>query len=314
LRHLRALLEVAAAQSIGAGAARLGITQPAVSRQIKELEHAVGGRLLTRSARGVALTPAGTSLAGDAPGLLANADRLIREAMRAKRGIEGRCVIGAVATAAASALLRQVTERCSSRHPQIEVIIRELATPLHPGALTRGEIDLGIAHAFPGKGRSAASAIRGRRLLDDRLDTALLATSHPLATGRGIDAQSLADVPFLFMSRAAQPEFYDRVMSALGGLGLRPRIEETYDSLQTVWALVAQGRGWTIGFHSHLARAPLGTVAVPLAGFGLPFGLELLSRSSESSPPVRAVMSVFRELRTRSAQPDAAHPVGQAGR
>jgi DNA-binding transcriptional LysR family regulator len=297
LRYLRALTTVATAHSIGRAAERLGISQPALSRQLRELEHAVGATLLERSARGVTLTPAGVTLATDAPALLASAEQLVHEVSRAKRRIEGRCTIGTVATAAASSLLARVTDRCASSHPDIHFVAQEMTTIEQRTALANADIDLGLAHALPTPGWNRGDQIVATRLLNDRLDTALLARGHPLATHQVIEAFELAEVPFLFMDRSLHPAFYDRVHAAFTALGLRPRVDATYDALQTVWALAAQGKGWTVGFHSQLERSPVGTVAVRVAGFNLPFGLELLSRRGEASPAVLTVMAAFRELR-----------------
>ena len=299
LRHLRALLTVAAAQTIGRAAAHLGLTQPALSRQLREMEHALGIALLERSARGVTLTPAGVSVAGDSPALLAAAERLLREATRAKRGIEGQCVIGAVATAPSSELLARVTEQCAARHPAVTLVVQEMPTPAQWTALPRAEIDLGLANALPTARRTPAGPVVVTRVQHDRLEAALLARGHPLADRRRINARQLADVPFLFMERAFHPAFYDRLYAALAALGLRPLVEATYDGLQTVWTLAAQGKGWAVGFHSQIARPPVGTVAVRIAGFSLPFGLDLLSRRGETSPTVRAVAAVFREVRRK---------------
>jgi DNA-binding transcriptional LysR family regulator len=299
LRHLRALVTVAAAHTIGRAAARLGITQPALSRQLREVEHALGVTLLERSARGVALTPAGVSLAGDSPALLTAAERLVREASRARRGIEGRCVIGVVATAASSELLARVTERCAARYPDLHIVVEEMATPAQRAALARADIDLGLAHAFPTAGRAPAGAIVATRVHEDRLDTALLAIGHPLAGRRRIKPRELADIPFLFMERSFHPGFYDRLDAAFRALGLRPRVDATYDGLRTVWSLAAQGTGWALGFHSQLSRPPVGTVAVRITGLNLPFGLDLLSRRGESSPTVLAVTAAFREVRMK---------------
>jgi DNA-binding transcriptional LysR family regulator len=172
-----------------------------------------------------------------------------------------------------------------------------MTTPEQRTALASADIDLGLAHALPTPGWNRGDRIVATRLLDDRLDTALLARGHPLGNRPEIEAVELSDVPFLFMDRSLHPAFYDRVHSAFGALGLRPRVEATYDALQTVWALTAQGKGWTVGFHSHLDRAPVGTVAVRITGFSLPFGLELLSRRGEASPAVLTVMAAFREAR-----------------
>lgn len=295
LRHLRELVSITTTPSISRAARRLGISQPALSRQLRALEHAVGLSLFDRSARGVTLTPAGVSLAGDTPALLAAAERLVREVQRIKRSLEGRCMIGTVATAAASALLTRVMARCAELFPNLEVVVNEIPSAEQRPALVSATIDLGLALALPTARGGVDERIAVEHLFDDPLECALLQPDHPLARSEVIQARQLADVPFLFMDRAYQPEFYDRVFAALAELGLRPGIEATYDALHTAWALVAQGKGWTLGFQSHRQRAPAGTVAVQIAGFSLPLGIDLLSRRGESAPTVVAVASMFRE-------------------
>jgi DNA-binding transcriptional LysR family regulator len=300
LRQLRALLAVSTLPSIGRAAARLGIAQPVLSRRLRALEHALGFALLERSARGVALTAAGVSLAGDAASILETEDHLVREVTRARRVVEGRCVIGTVATAAATDLLAQVTARCGAKYPDIQLRVEEMTTPAQRTALLAAQIDLGLAHQFPtnrsrGDG-GGGGGILARRVLDDPLEVALVGAGQALARRQEITPADLMDTPFLFADRSFDTAFYDRVLAALAAAGLRPRIDATYDDRAAVWALVAQGKGWTVGFHSQLGRAPVGTVAVRIAGFTVPFGVQLLTRRNESSPHVRAVASLFRAL------------------
>jgi DNA-binding transcriptional LysR family regulator len=273
------------------------VSQPALSRQLRELEHATGVVLLERSARGAALTPAGASLAADGPVLLDAAARLPSDVLRAQRGMEGRCIIGAVATAATGALLARVIRRSTIRIPHVQILVHEMPTPAQPAALAQGAIDLGLAHRFPMAADDRPEGVDALVVHADRLDCALLPADHPLAGRRRIVARALADLPFLFMDRAFHPAFYDRVFAALARLDLVPRVEGTYDGLQAVWALVAHGKGWALGFHSQRARPPAGTTAMRIAGFDLPFGIELLSRRGESSPAVRAVIDAFRGAR-----------------
>jgi DNA-binding transcriptional LysR family regulator len=179
------------------------------------------------------------------------------------------------------------------------VVVNELPSADQRLALLSATIDLGLAHALPAAPGALDERIAAESLIEDRLVCALLEQNHPLAQSRIIQARQLAKVPFLFMERAYQPEFYDRVFGALAELGLRPHTQATYDALQTAWALVAQGKGWTLGFESHRRRAPAGTAAVQIAGFSLPFGIDLLSRRGESAPTVVAVASLFLETHTR---------------
>lgn len=292
IRHLRALLGVAAAQTIGRAASKLGVTQPALSRQLKELEHATGLVLLDRTARGVSLTAAGTALAGDCPALLHSIERLVQEATRARRGMEGRCVIGAVATAVTSGVLTTALNECAARHPHVHVTVEEMPSPTQLPALSRGEIDLGLAHAYIEL--EGCEGYRLQRIVEDRVQLALIGSSHPLAARRQLQPHDLADVPFLFMERAFHPLLYDRVMTALNGIGLTPRIDGTHDGLHTVWSLAGQGKGWCLGFRSQRERPPLGTVGIPIAGFDLPWGIDLLSRQHEANPAVRVVIELVK--------------------
>lgn len=301
IRHLRALLEVAAAQTIGRAAERLGVTQPALSRQLKELEHATGLSLLERTARGVRLTPAGNSLAGECPEILSGLEQIILDTTRARRGMEGRCVIGAVATVATGEMLTRVLTEIAQRHPHVHVVIEEISTPVQALAIARGDIDLGLAHAHPGV---AHPGLIVEHIFNDRLQMALLPAGHPLARRGRLKPAELADVPFLFPDRDFQPAFYDRVFDALRDAGLLPRVDGTHDGLQAIWALVAGGKGWALGFKSHRRQPPGGTVAVPLAGFDLPWGLDLLRRRGEPSVALRCVLEAFRRAARTRAGPE----------
>src|SRR5256885_1827819 len=311
IRHLRALLAVAGARSIGRAAEQLGVAQPSVSRQLNELEHAVGVPLLERSARGVILTPAGASLAEDCPELLLSLEQLFEEATRARRGMEARCVVGAVATTVTSAILTGMLTECAARHPEVRVMIEEMASPLQPPALARGKIDLGLAHSYVAVGGEQAFA--RHRIAEDRVDAALLGSGHPLARRRKLAAADLADVPFLFPERAFHPGLYDLVLRALASIGLTPRIDATYDGLPAVWSLVAQGKGWCLGFRSQRARPPAGTVVLPITGFNLPWGIDVIYRRDERSAAVQAVIRLIRpnDKRRRPRNP-LAPPSGSA--
>ncbi len=307
-RHLRALLGVAAAQTIGRAAERLGVTQPALSRQLQELEHVIDLPLLLRSARGVMLTAAGAALAGDCPPLLLAIERLVHDATRARREMEGRCVIGAVATAMTSQLLTRVLAAVGKRHPHMEIVIEEMTSPEVAAAVARGDLDLGLAHPFPGLGDSLN--LEHETVLDDRIDRALVAADGPLAKRKRLAPSDLSDVPFLFVGPSFHPAFHAAVMGGLEQAGITPKVEGTYDGLRSLWSFVAQGKGWCPGFRSHKDQPPAGTVAVPIKKFDLPWGITMLRRKEPPSPAVQAVV----EILTRTAARVPGPPRTPAGR
>jgi len=77
----------------------------------------------------------------------------------------------------------------------------------------------------------------------------------------------------------------------LARCGYRPRIDGEYDGLTTVWSLAAQGLGWCLGAASQRAVPPPGLTAVPISGFSVPWGSELIHREGESREAVLAVLA-----------------------
>jgi len=297
LRQLRALATVIQSESLGRAAARLRLTQPALSRQLRELEREIGVPLLTRGARGTAPTHAGLAAGSDALRVLTTVEALTAEAARIRTEASMRCVIGAVATNEVGKLLGLLLRETAVRLPTVRIVIEDVPTPRQQRELLAGTIDLSIGHVMLGPPLSAA--LERQQLSVDQIDSALIAEDHPLALHPTLTVDDLHDMPFLFMDRSFQPEFYEQVMQALARIGLVPRVETTINSLQVLWRLAAEGRGWTLGFLSQSARVPRGTIRRKLAGLSIPWGLEMLWRRDEAKPAVRAVRALLRRARRR---------------
>ncbi len=294
LRHLRAAQAIVTQGSLGRGAQVLGLSQPALSRQLRELEREIGAPLVTRTPHGVSPSPAAVLLGRDCGTLLERFVELVALVSRAGRGTQGSCVIGSVTTAAASAVVGAVVRACAAEHPDIHIIAEDVASPHQARALRNGAIDLGISLAQVGR---PAADLQVAKLSADAITSALVAESHALAARREIEGPELATVPFLFMSPQFQPQFRAQVMRALARVGLEPRVDQTYDGIQTTWRLAAEGRGWTVGFDSHRMQPPAGLVAVPIRGLHIPLGLVLCWRRGERSPVVLTVRDILRRHR-----------------
>jgi DNA-binding transcriptional LysR family regulator len=295
LRHLRYFRTVAEAGSFGRAAEQLELTQPALSRQVGDLERVVGVPLLERAARGVSTTPAGDSLLTSARRVLDEVGTMAAEAHRARRGVIARCLIAAVPTTAARALITALVHDSARDAPHLELHFEDYTTPGQPGALRKGRIDLGLCHA------SAMSALAQRmveriRLTSDLANCALVSAANPLAQREQLSLSDLAEIPFLFPDRDFQPEMYDDMFGEFERQAFRPRVDATYDGLDTIWSLVAQNRGWAIGFASQCELPPVGTRAVPLEDFSVPWGLDLLMRDDESRSLILDVADRLRRL------------------
>jgi len=295
LRHLRYFRAVVEAGTFGRAAEQLGITQPALSRQVADLERVVGMALLERTARGATTTPAGDTFARSARRILDEVSALSAEVHRARRGVSALCRGATVPTPAARKLVTALLRECARDLPELELVFQESSTPVVPVELRAGHVDLGLVHSSP-IGTVEERGLERRRLTTDLMNCALVADGSPLAERDELALRDLADVPFLFADRSFQPALYDEVFDLFDQLGFRPRVDATYQGLRTVWTLVAEGHGWAMGFASQCDAPPSGTVAVRLAQFSLPWGLDLLLREDESRSLVLDVSDRLRRL------------------
>ena len=143
LRQLRYFNALARQGHFGRAAEACAITQPALSMQIKELENALGGMLLERSPRQVALTTFGEAAAPRVRDILRLVDEL-EDLARASRGrLVGRLRIGMIPTVAPY-LLPEVIGNLTRMHPELDIHVRETLTPKLIKEVVEGRLDTAI--------------------------------------------------------------------------------------------------------------------------------------------------------------------------
>ncbi len=176
LRLLRQFVAVAEELHFGRAAARLHMTQPPLKMGIRSLERLLGARLLERSRRHVALSPAGAALLPEARRMLAAAEDLPRLAQAAAAGRSGRLRLAFVSTVAYGPLpgwLRGFREH----QPEVQLALREATLDVQLEAFAGDEIDAGfVLHAAD----AAPPGLAALRVLREPLVLAL-PEHHPLA-------------------------------------------------------------------------------------------------------------------------------------
>ena len=294
LRHFRSFLAVVEHGSLGRAAEMVGVTQPALSRQMRELEYDVGVALFSRESRGMEITHAGETFRDDVGDVLSVVDKIPQEIRRAGRAQEQRCVIAVVPHPAVDTIVARVVGELEARGERIRVGTRMVMTPQQTEALHACEVDIALGHAYP----VTSAPLSGPHLItvplvDDRISAVLLPKGHQLAGKPLLHAADLADIPFIWTNRDFHPAFHDVVISRLAAAGLRPRIDVEFDGLATIWSMVLTGAGWTLGWQSHLREPPPGLKAVPLASFDLPWGVVMAYRQDEACVPVLATVDAM---------------------
>ncbi|TBU89276.1 LysR family transcriptional regulator [Stutzerimonas kirkiae] len=240
LHHLRIFLVVAETGSISAGAERLHISQPAVTREIRELEESLGQRLFDRQPRGVRLTESGQRL-------LHYAQRIFNLEQAAERDLsdfaqleQGELRLGASATLGAY-LLPPLIGRFRQRHPQVFVSLAMDNTTGVTRQLDDGLISLGLV-----EGPFARDAYAHRLLAQDPL-LPVVAAHHPLAAAKRLPASSLQDYPLYLREPGSGTR--NSIEQAYRSHGLEPRAHMAIGSTEALKRLLLDGQGiaWLSG-------------------------------------------------------------------
>lgn len=265
LRHLTTLCAVIDRGSFSAAAESLGISQPAVSAQIRSLEDRLGERLLDRSGRGVAVTEAGRVVEEYARRMIALEADLTRELGEAGERVTGRLELGS-STGPGEVLLPPLLADFRAAHPDVRVSLVVSDTRTICEHVLAGELELGIVGSDrPHRGLEFTPFLRDELVL-------IVPPGHALADRARIDVAELAGLPLIVQQRGSGVR--DVLEQALRATGTRPadlHVDMELGLQQSVKAAVLRGDGITvISRRSVEAEADDGRlVALTLEGPGL---------------------------------------------
>jgi DNA-binding transcriptional LysR family regulator len=259
LRHLVYFREVARQLHFRKAAETLAVAQPALSRQIAQLEAALGAPLFVRSRRRVELTAAGHLLAERVEPLLRALAGVPAELRALSQGRIGRVRIAFTGLAMAT-VLPGIVREFQRRFPGIHVELNESPTSAQLAALQAGELDCGFFHPD-----APTPGLQTRLLLGEK-NGVLLPADHTLAGRANLRLRDLATTSFVLFPRSHNPGFYDRILAAFAGAGVTPRIAEEVWPRANGIGLVRSGLGATFMCPSEAQSLPPEVVFRPLAG------------------------------------------------
>jgi len=188
LRDLHILLAVAQSGSMARAADRLAISHPVVSKTITELEHALGVRLLERTAQGVELNDYGRAFIKCGTAVFDELRRGVQEIELISDPTVGEVRVGSV-TPVADGLLPTAIERLSRRHPRIEVHAAEGDGPTLCDMLRKRDLDFVVSRTW---GSSFGGDFIGEYLFDESMFV-VAGLKNPWSSRRRIDFADLLD-------------------------------------------------------------------------------------------------------------------------
>ncbi|OLL72309.1 LysR family transcriptional regulator YnfL [Pseudonocardia sp. Ae168_Ps1] len=279
LRQLRMFLTVASELHFSRAAARMHVSQPALSQQVRTLEKALGTPLFDRTSRATELTPAGRVLLEAAPRVLFEAERARTRVVQAAEGSTGLLAVGSVGTALAS-IAPRILRTVRARFPDLQMQVSQHDTAAQMVALAEERLDVGLVRAA-----APTTAVTVEELVAEPL-LVVLPGDHPLAVHDTVDAADLAGESFVLWPRPLGAEFFDIITGYCRDHGFSPTIVAEGADIETQLSLVAAGIGVSLQPSYYANLRPPGVEFRPLSGAVPTVALQVAWRRRDRSAAV----------------------------
>lgn len=251
--HLRCITIAAEHRSFRRAAAALNVTQPTLSKRVRDVEEWLGIPLFERSSSGAQLTPIGREIVQSARRILAELDFMKDCARNGRRGHTGRLEVGFY-TSLSTGSLRDTILAFAEQHANVDVNIVEDAREMLVPLLDRGSIDIVIALGEPTHVGYSHLGLWSERIL------VALPKEHPLATREFVYWTDLKGERFLVSRRDPGPEIEDLIVNKLTAPGDRPAIKQIKASNEHILSVVGGNQGITVLCESGSGNALPGIV------------------------------------------------------
>ena len=240
LRHLRYFVAAAEQENVTQAALKLHVSQPALSRQLSDLEEELGFPLFERSAKSVRLTEAGKTFLIEARAVLQRADEAVKTARAVATG-DTELHVG-YAPSPTVRIMPATLRAFQARYPKVRVRLHDLSTEEMLSGVREGKQHVAFLV------RPSQSMLRGLRFEELTRDNMCVAMppGHALARARSLTLDRVAQEPLVAYSKKDYPEYQDYLNSLFAPIKTKPRIAEEHDGAPSLIAAVESGIGLAI--------------------------------------------------------------------
>jgi len=295
LRHLRYFVAVAEELHFTRAAERLGIKQPPLSLQIRQLEREIGTSLLRRETRGVKLTETGALLLDEARRILDQVERTRAGVQSRARGETGHIHLGFAGATYVHRLVPGIIRAYRERYPGVVLSPEQSNTARLIAALQSGEIDV----AFVRPPIIGGEGITLDLLIDEPMMIVLPAW-HPHAGDRSMPLAALAPDTFILFPRTIGPGLHDAIIASCQRAGFSPKLGQEASQTVSIIYMVAAGFGVSIVPQSLAQIRAEGAVYLGIEGGAPRAPISLAHRRDDRSTIVRNFVALARRT-ARSA-------------
>jgi len=239
LRHFRYFRAVAEELSFRKAAEKLFISQPGLSKQIKQMEDVVGASLFDRTKQKVSLTSAGTFLLGEIEYIYNHLELTINNLKLIAEGFDGEIRIGFLGSAVHN-VVPELMVRLNKNYPSIKTTLEEMSNKSQLKAIENDQLDLGFVRVA-----RVAEGINKKAIFKDSFSV-VLPENHSLTEGSFKNVGQLSNESFIFFTSDYSPYYYDKMMSICEDQGFSPKISHKSVNALTIFKLVENGLGVAI--------------------------------------------------------------------
>src|SRR6266550_913739 len=292
LRHLRYFVAVGEEQHYNRAAERLRVAQPALSRQIQDLEEEIGFKLFDRLPRGVKISSAGKSFLIDARRILHEVNEATARAKRVASGQSGTLRVGFVESVSWHGVVPDSFREFRERQPNAELQLKPLSSLEQTEAVHSGRLDAGFVFTIAKIGRELAQLpIASLSLM------LAVPKGHPPTKFKTLRLRDLNDAAFVWFPRRESPAYYDRLMHECfrGGL-TSPHIVQEAVNEATILSLVSCRLGVAFVSSATRWRCPESVALLPVTDVKLALPLALIWRKDNVSPLLEKFVAAVRLL------------------
>lgn len=293
LRHLRYFLEITQDMNMTKAAERLHMSQPPLSRQIKQLEEELDVMLFDRSGKQLKLTPAGSFLQNKARNLLSSVEEIKAATHRISSTSKVWLNIGFVPSTLYGFLPEIIRHHMKVK--DVEIGLSEYMTAQQIVALNARDIDVGFGRII-----IEDPKIKHEVVLDEPI-LAAFPKDHPLAKRSSVALAALVKENLLLYPLKPRPSYADQVTDFFAARNLKPTLTQEVKELQTALGLVAAGVGVSL-VPSSVQKMRPDVVYVPLADKSITSPVVMMYRADDESEVLQQFIKRVRLLSSISRQ------------
>lgn len=239
LRQFRYFLAVSEERNFGRAARRLHISQPPLSRQIRQLEEQLGVELFVRTGSGVILTAAGEKFLPEVKRTLAQAEKAIAAARAAQDATQGKIVIG-YTTVFDRSVFPDVFSRFQQRFPQWQLITKSNHSINLVRDIRNGMMDVAFIGLHTDVADLASEVVHTESMV------VALPADHRLARKRKVSFSDLSNEVMFWFERPLNPGFYDYCQAFFDKIAFRPAMLPEPQDHHILLGLIAEGKGFAL--------------------------------------------------------------------